>query len=256
MFIISKIIGFLITPIVVVLALLILSLIAAWAGYRRLSLWTGIPALVITIIVSVTPLAEFAVRTLENRYPQRQGIDLDTVAGAIILGGAQSSSNLVAERGRYLVNDNAERLITILELRRKRPDIAIVVTGGSGTIAKTVLNEGDVNRLFFKAVGIDESSIIIEERSRNTFENAALTAPLLPQDDRPWLLVTSASHMPRSVMIFEDRGIDIVPYPVDYTAEKPGWSLNRINVAGRFNILAEAIREYVGIAYFAVLQRS
>jgi len=195
-------------------------------------------------------------RKLENSYPQQQNIDLYTVAGAIVLGGAQSNGDLVAERGTFLVNGAAERVIAIMELRRMRPDIPVIATGGSGMVVETAIKGGDTNRLFFEAVGIDPSSVVVENDSRNTFENAALTAPLLPPDDRPWLLVTSASHMPRSVMIFEDRGIDIIPYPVDYRARAPSWSVHRMNIAGRFTLMTIALKEYVGMAYFRFLQKS
>jgi uncharacterized SAM-binding protein YcdF (DUF218 family) len=57
--------------------------------------------------------------------------------------------------------------------------------------------------------------MILEDKSRNTWENAVFTHDLVkPKKGEAWLLVTSAWHMPRSAGIFRRIGFDVVPYPV------------------------------------------
>ncbi len=65
-------------------------------------------------------------------------------------------------------------------------------------------------------MGIAPDRLILEERSRNTDENAERTAELLGSQGGTVVLVTSAFHMPRSVGLFRSAGIEVVPWPVDY----------------------------------------
>ena len=65
--------------------------------------------------------------------------------------------------------------------------------------------------------GLDARRILVETRSRNTYENAVYSKELAqPQPGQIWLLVTSANHMPRAVGCFRAVGFDVIPYPVDY----------------------------------------
>jgi uncharacterized SAM-binding protein YcdF (DUF218 family) len=71
-----------------------------------------------------------------------------------------------------------------------------------------------------------------ENRSRNTYENVLYMKPMIQEfglkkdtgELKPWLLITSASHMYRSVKIFQKQGIEVIPVPVDYqTANTLHW---------------------------------
>ncbi len=67
------------------------------------------------------------------------------------------------------------------------------------------------------ALGVPDDRMSFEDRSRDTWENAVFTKELVqPKPGERWLLVTSATHMPRSVGIFRKIGFDVIPYPVDY----------------------------------------
>lgn len=64
---------------------------------------------------------------------------------------------------------------------------------------------------------------MVEGQSRNTAENAVFTKRLLePKSGDRWLLITSASHMPRSIGAFRAAGFDVEAYPVDWRTR--GWS--------------------------------
>ena len=61
------------------------------------------------------------------------------------------------------------------------------------------------------------SRVLYEDASRNTYENALLSARLSGVDNRqPWLLLTSAFHMPRAMGVFSQTGWNVTPWPVDY----------------------------------------
>lgn len=104
----------------------------------------------------------------------------------------------------------------------------------SGALCRIVASGGDPQGLGVSeaalmgrqlaALGVPPADILLEAESRNTWENAALTAALLgggPVADAH--LVTSALHMRRARLYFRHFGIDAAPLPADWTAV-PAWS--------------------------------
>jgi uncharacterized SAM-binding protein YcdF (DUF218 family) len=79
------------------------------------------------------------------------------------------------------------------------------------------MSESQVARQILVSLGLPPQRIEMEERSRNTCENGTESkAALQPKPGELWLLVTSASHMPRAVGCFRAAGFSVTPYPVDY----------------------------------------
>ncbi len=81
------------------------------------------------------------------------------------------------------------------------------------------------------ALGVAPERLILEGKSRDTFENAQFTKGMVkPAPGETWLLVTSAFHMPRSMGLFRKAGFDVTPWPVDYrTTGKEGFGLAHDN---------------------------
>src|SRR5690606_34242209 len=107
---------FVIHPLHVVLALVGAGLALRALGLRRtgaVTLWT---AGVLVAIVSLTPAASWLAYAIENRVA-RGALDLDAVAGVIVLGGATGDPVLVEAHGDYQITDAAERLTTLVALR-------------------------------------------------------------------------------------------------------------------------------------------
>ena len=112
--------------------------------------------------------------------------------------------------------------------------------------------EGDADTAvrFFAAFGIPRERLIVENKSRNTAENAEFSKELAaPKPGENWLLVTSAFHMPRSVGLFRKVGFPVIPWPVDYrTSGTEGIGLFRDNAADALQNTTMAVREWIGLA--------
>jgi uncharacterized SAM-binding protein YcdF (DUF218 family) len=79
------------------------------------------------------------------------------------------------------------------------------------------VTESDLARRFFQQQGLDMSKVRLEDGSRTTRENAQQVARMLGERcQQPWLLLTSAWHMPRSMTEFKAVGCTVTPYPVDF----------------------------------------
>jgi len=133
----------------------------------------------------------------------------------------------------------------------------VLVSGGTGTLMLDGEGDADTAPRLFAALGVDPARLILENRSRNTYENALFARELAsPQPGETWLLVTSAFHMPRSVGLFRAVGFDVVPWPVDYrTSGVEGIGLFRDNPADSLQTATMAVREWIGLVAYRAAGR-
>ncbi len=124
---------------------------------------------------------------------------------AIVLGGM---GRIDERQNRFDFGQSGDRLFQTLELYYKKRVSKLLITGGSGSISKPHHREAIYIKKYLKAISIPDSNIIIENNSKNTYENAIFTKHLLDslQFKGSILLVTSSFHMRRSLAIFNKAG--------------------------------------------------
>ncbi|MGF1476798.1 MAG: YdcF family protein [Geminicoccaceae bacterium] len=252
MFELSKIFWFLFNPgNLLALSLLFAVFFWRWWGARLLvSAWA-----VVLIGTAVLPVGNLVVRPLEDRFATMALPD--HVDGIIVLGGSVFP-DISDARGQAALNDNAERLVWLGHLGRTFPDARLVFTGGNGTLDGGRTSEGEiVRRHLSELTGLPSERVTIEDRSRNTYENATLTKDLVaPEPNEVWLLVTSAVHMPRSVGCFLSAGWRIHPYQVDYTTGAEFGINSIIDVSLSLGQLSSGLREYIGLVAYHLMDRT
>lgn len=231
--------------------LLFLLATAMLFGWR----WLSLLLLAVLVVVATLPVGLWLAQPLETRFPRPADLP-ETVAGIIVLGGPQEAW-ITEARGVLATSEAAERLIEAAALSQRYPDTALVFSGGDGSLGGARGSESSVNRRFVELMGIDESRVVYENRSRNTWENALFTRELMqPEPDQTWLLVTSAAHMPRSIGIFRKIGWEVLPFPVDYeTSGGLEWP-SRLEVSQRLLELDAAAREWLGLLAYYLMGRT
>ena len=165
--------------------------------------------------MSVSPLPNWLIYPLEQRFAgvpkPKPG---DAIAGIIMLGGFEEGP-LSRQRHTLTVNEAGERLFEGLLLARRFPDAKVIFTGGSFDPEERGGSEAVAE--YLASSGIAPSRVVIEARSRTTYENAALLKlALQPKPGERFVLITSAFHMPRSVGVFRKQGYDVLPDAVDF----------------------------------------
>lgn len=215
-FIASKVIFFCIQPSTLAFLALAAGIVFLWLKYRKTAALFLTAGFGIIVLFGFLPGGNVLVLPLEQRFATRvPDVPQEKISGIILLGGFEDGA-ITDRRGGLALNESAERLTETLRLARALPDAKVIFTGGSGSLLGGVGMGPDIARFFIDA-GIDPSRIVIENRSRNTHESAALTKALVnPDSSDNWLLVTSAYHMPRAVGVFRKAGYNVVPYPVDF----------------------------------------
>jgi uncharacterized SAM-binding protein YcdF (DUF218 family) len=111
--------------------------------------------------------------------------------------------------GVVTLGDNPERIREAARLAQRYPHLQVIVTGAGG--------RAEVLSLIGPHVSPDR--IAVEEAARNTYENASGIARITSEGK--WLLVTSASHMPRAMATFRKAGFVVLPWPI-FDLTQPG----------------------------------
>ncbi len=159
-------------------------------------------------------VAMTAARSLEWRHaPLPVGAHGDVI---VVLGGATREQ--FAPRPTNEMTEAGDRLYYAMRLWKEGAAPKILVSGGRvellGPYGKS---EAAIMAEMLESMGVPRSAILLEEASRNTWENATGVQTILDEEGlESVLLVTSAMHMPRALAIFRNLGIAATPAPTDY----------------------------------------
>jgi uncharacterized SAM-binding protein YcdF (DUF218 family) len=170
-------------------------------------------SLLVLAILGLSPVGNMLIVPLENRFPS-----WDAARGApdgiIVLGGVIDASS---PGHQIMLNESAERLTVVPDLARRYPNARILFSGGSGALIGDGGAEAGAAARLLESLGISLDRVTLEDRSRNTVENAVYSKLIVhPKRGERWLLVTSAFHMPRAIGVFRKVGFPVEPYPVDW----------------------------------------
>lgn len=216
-FYLSKFSYFFISPANWVLVLLVWRLLSKSASIKK---WLNIVLLVLLFVfgneVIFNKLA-IAWQTAPVQLPA--GFKADA---GIVLGGMVSFD---ANKNGF-INSAADRLLETYVLYNTGVIKRIIIAGGS--VKKNMPPESPFLLAKLKEMGVSKRDVIIESRSRTTFENALFSKSIIDSlhISSPLVLITSAMHMPRARQTFENAGIHVVPFPCNYVVlkKKYEWS--------------------------------
>ncbi len=207
------------------------------------------------LFVSVAPVGALLIQPLEGRFPEPPA-DMPPPYGIVVLGGA-IDDEISAARGQTVFDEGGARLTEAAILARRYPQARLVYTGGSAALWDAHSTEAPEARKLLVALGVEPSRIAIEDKSRNTDENARFTAALVhPQADQVWLVVTSAYHMPRAMGLFRKAGFAARAFPVDYRAlgDARDWRLD-LDPSRGLSLFDLAVHEWIGLIAYRVSGR-
>jgi uncharacterized SAM-binding protein YcdF (DUF218 family) len=223
-FILSKILAFIITPLVWIAGLLLYSFFTKNEKRKKKCF---VAALIMLLFFSNSFILDEVMRLWE--VPAAEQSELGKYDAAIILGGLASYDEQL-ERIQFV--RSGDRLWQGVELYKKGYVKKIVFAGGSGSIAHPDIKEGILVQRYLLMLGIPAEDIIVESESRNTRENAVNTKAILDQKipNGNYLLITSAFHMRRSMGCFKKVGITPVPYSTDRYSGPRKWELDHLLV--------------------------
>jgi uncharacterized SAM-binding protein YcdF (DUF218 family) len=251
-FVLSKTLGIMLLPSNFLIGLGLLGTILLATRFASLGRKLAVASIVLLALCGFTPVGNLLLYPLESRFP-RWDPARGAPDGIVILGGS-IDEEISAAHGLPVITGAADRLVAAARLARAYPDARILFSGGSGNLIWNEHREADYAGELLQSLGISKARLTMERDSRNTYENAELTKAIAaPKNGERWLLVTSASHMPRSVGLFRKAGFDVEAYPVDWRvgarSDIPIFS----NVAGSgLSRTDAAVREWIGLLAYRI----
>jgi uncharacterized SAM-binding protein YcdF (DUF218 family) len=246
---ISQIAGFFARPTNIIAILALASLIVAVANKRVAHKLAAISIIALSI-GALSPLGNVLLTPLEQRFPYMR-YPTGPVAGIIVLGGSYDSQ--AGYVNTLILHEDTEPVAVVADLTKRYKDARVIFSGGTASIFGTTgPSEAFAAEKFFRSVGIPPERIVIENKSRNTEENAKFTKEVLhPQPSERWLLVTNAFHMPRAIGAFRRAGFNVQSFSVGWRTH--GWrdfywptssateNLRRMDIA---------VREWIGLTVY------
>jgi len=173
---------------------------------------------------------------------------------AVVLTGV--TQRIDVGDNRVFFSKGADRVTHAVELYKRQKIKKILISGGSGSLnsSKTEKKECEQMALAMMQMGVDKTDLILEDKSRNTYENALFSKPLVDSisPNQTCVLITSAFHLPRAIKCFEKNGLKVRPLAVDFHSKDCPASLTDFvpseNALSTWGIL---IHEWIGrISYW------
>ncbi|KAB7732217.1 YdcF family protein [Rudanella paleaurantiibacter] len=178
---------------------------------------------------------------------------------AVLLTGGMINTLYEPQPLRPVFSHEADRAQQALWLYQTGRVQAIIISGGIGTLPFTTpgaVDEGEMVRLFLQRAGVPQAHILLENQSRNTYENALYSARLLRErfGTTDCVVVTSAWHMRRAVGCFQKQGLRVTSWSAGQLTERPSraWGAYLLPAEKAFYEMQLLTRELVGYLMYRV----
>jgi uncharacterized SAM-binding protein YcdF (DUF218 family) len=188
---------------------------------------------------------------LESRYaPLLEPARVEPYDAIVVLtGGLIPSSGLIPFPS--MDEHMFRRLDEAWRLYRLRPK-PIIVSGGHVNPFTPAMNENKIARDYLIVWGVPKGDVLGEDVSRDTFESAVEVQKILRKKGwQRYLLVTSAFHMPRSMLVFRAKAPEPLPAPGDFGLAKFQLTpLDILPTEGAAPRVLMSLHEYLGLANY------
>ncbi|EMR03682.1 YdcF family protein [Cesiribacter andamanensis] len=227
-FVLSKTVGLLVNPLVLLFALLIAGLLVKRARIRGMLLG----AFFFLAFVFSNPLLTNEMLLLWEtpalRYNQLEG----SYDVAVVLSGVTAPNR--GPYDRIHLHKGADRIMHAVQLYKLGKVEKLLLSGGAGSLQGDSISEATRMQRVMLLAGVPSEALLIEGQSRNTYENARYSRDALqqlyPQGSQRVLLVTSAFHMRRAAACFQKQGLQVTPFSTDFYSMERAYGLEHLLV--------------------------
>lgn len=211
-FTLKKYIGGFILPLPLLLLLMALGIALLWfSRYQRTGKTLVSVSWLVLLLLSLQPVADGLLKPIENKYPTWRGTQ--PVSYIVVLGGGYTWNPDWAPSSN-LINNSLPRLNEAVRLWRMNPGAKMIFTGAAAQ--NNPVTTAEAGARVAETLGVPRSDIITLGSPKDTEEEAAAVKAAI--GDVPFLLVTSASHLPRAMIFFQQAGLHPLPAPANQLA--------------------------------------
>lgn len=248
----TSVVKFLLDPFNILWFLVVAGLLCRLVSYKRLARYLFAGAGVL-FLVAATPL--IPVMLLDSLERQYDPISVDQLTNPqtsyhiLVLGKGHGFDDRLPVNS-LLATEALGRLAEGIRLHRQLPNSMLILSGYSSS-GRTP--QGEMLRDTALLLGVEKENTLMQTEPGNTLEEAMVYAKRYSGKEKV-ILVTSAVHMPRSVMLFDRAGIEVIPSPANYQL-KGSWRNVWFGLPSMGNIekLRSAIFEYAAIVKYKIV---
>ena len=243
-YVLRHVVDLLSMPLVLMLLLLLVALLLRWRGHRRASVATAVSGVALLYLCALGPVSSALLKPLEC-YPALDDAHLPQgIAGIAVLGAAY-----IPRDGRPITAEipgaGLPRVAEGVRLAKRYGNVRLVLSGGVPP-GYGLAPSARGYAIFAREMGIDPASMLVLDQSLDTADEARTLSKLFGQS--PFLLVTSASHMKRAMMLFDGTGAHPIPAPTDQrSGPAAGFGSSWLPQSGSLASTETALHEYLGI---------
>ena len=254
MFLMKKIMGQVLLPLPLCLTIVAAGLLLLWFTRKKMAgkiCVTG--GFLLLTLLSIQAISGRILQTLESQYVPLDSSHVQTLLAStdntkisdivVLAGGIAGDPTLPLHL--QISSASRERLLEGIRLYGLFPGSQLILTGGLGfpsDVEATVLSR------VAQTYGVKKSDLVLEVQSRDTKDHPRYVATLL--NDKPFILVTSAYHMPRAMKLFAKQHLFPIPAPIGHWKSERTYSMGYVLPSSSGLRLADlAIHEYLGIAW-------
>ena len=254
MFFAKKLISAFLLPSTLSIALILAGLLLMWANRRvRVGRVLATCGLGLLGLSSYLPVAGAFLAPLEGRYPPlypRESLNRALAqAGAppgwiVVLGGGHVLDAAVPANDQ-IGHSALSRLVEAIRLQREIPGAKILLSGGVGGEVK----HADVLAGVAMTLGLEQEDFVLDRTAWDTEQEANNLSRRIGK--APFVLVTSALHMPRAMALFRRAGVNPIAAPTHhFTLDAPGVTLNELVPSPDALAMTNAgVHEYLGMLW-------
>jgi uncharacterized SAM-binding protein YcdF (DUF218 family) len=246
LFIVKKIISMLLMPLSIGLILILIALYFLYKKNLIMSKIFMISSLLWIAVMSYTPFSELLLSPLESHYPALQEFPKDI--GYVMVLGAGHTTNEKLPMTSQLGRSAMFRLAEGIRILRQLDDAKLIVSGYSGTDPTP---HALMQKKMAILLGVREEQIIARYAPKDTREEAIDAKTVVNNQD--FILVTSASHMPRAMAIFNEEGLYPYAAPTYHLAKHASDDLPIPDAWGLMNS-EYAMHEYMGMLWLEIVK--
>jgi uncharacterized SAM-binding protein YcdF (DUF218 family) len=247
MYLVKQLVGEIAKPLVIAALIAAVAVIFRLSRRRRPAAWLSVSAALIVYLGAIAPVGDLLLGPLERRYPPLQDGSLPAVSYIVVLGSSYAPRDGIPVTAA-LDEDGLTRITEGVRLARHLGAARLVLSGGAPQ-GKTPSAIGYAK--LAHDLGIDDASLVVLSGSLDTAAEAYSIAALIGAT--PFILVTSAYHMPRAMRLMERAGTRPIPAPTGQLVNESayrGWG-KLLPTAGGLRNTDHALHEYLGLAALA-----
>ena len=239
-FLLKKFVTFFVEPLGFVVTVLIFGFYFLHVKKYRLAKVALSFGTFLLLLFSYQPFANFLVQNLENQYPK---FDYKSNVKYIHVLGSGHNTDVTQPISSQISSAGVKRVLEGVIIHKQMPNSKIIFTGYEG---ETNTTNAVMNARLATALGVATKDMIVNGKPVDTKEEALFTKSIL--GSKPFVLVTSATHMPRAMMLFHSLGMHPIAAPTNYyKSEFRGYL--QVPKPVYFYISSLAIHEYLGILW-------